>query len=573
MRRMTEFVRGLAIACSLLISVGGLTLCGAEIDGEWFHRKTTWNGYEQLHFKVAGRSAYVVTPKTAALGKPWVWRARFANYHAEMDIALLGKGFHIAYVDVAGMFGSPEAIAIGDKLYEYLTANLGLANEPALEGVSRGGLFDYNWATNNADKVACIYCDTPVCDFKSWPAGKGEGLGSADAWAQCLKAYSLNEDEALRYELNPIDKLAEIAKARIPILHIVSENDRVVPPQENTYQLKQRLERLGHTLEVISVPKGTAKSSGHHFDHPASDRVVNFITKHAGANASSSFDLLRRCRRIVFLGDSITYAGHYITYFETWLSAQELEHTPVVIDAGLPSETVSGLSEDGHAGGRFPRPDLAERLDRILAVTKPDLVFACYGINCGIYQPFDEARFLLYQDGVRRLRQKVEEAGATLILITPPTFDDQRAKKSFSYNAVLDRYSEWLMAKRAEGWLVVDLHGPMNAEIGRRRKDDPQFTFQPDAVHPNLAGHWFMAGQLAGWFGDKKPSKVDSPDKIFNAEVIELIGQRMSVRRNAYLTAAGHKRPGVKEGLPVSDAEKSAEAISMQLRDLLEKAR
>jgi hypothetical protein len=44
--------------------------------------------------------------------------------------------------------------------------------------------------------------------------------------------------------------------------------------------------------------------------------------------------------------------------------------TPTVIDAGPPSETVSGLSEEGHAGGQFPRPDLVERLTRVLAVTK-----------------------------------------------------------------------------------------------------------------------------------------------------------------------------------------------------------
>ena len=62
-------------------------------------------------------------------------------------------------------------------MYEYVTTRLGLAYRPALEGVSRGGLFVYNWAVKNADKVACIYCDTPVCDFKSWPGGKGIGLG------------------------------------------------------------------------------------------------------------------------------------------------------------------------------------------------------------------------------------------------------------------------------------------------------------------------------------------------------------------------------------------------------------
>ena len=35
-----------------------------------------------------------------------------------------------------------------------------------------------------------------------------------------------------------------------------------------------------------------------------------------------------------------------------------------ILDLGLSSETVSGLSEPGHAGGAFPRPCLKERLER-----------------------------------------------------------------------------------------------------------------------------------------------------------------------------------------------------------------
>ena len=67
--------------------------------------------------------------------------------------------------------------------------------------------------------------------------------------------------------------------------------------------------------------------------------------------------------------------------------------------SGLPSETVSGLSEPGHAGGAFPRPDLHERLERVLEQTRPDLIVACYGMNDGIYHPFTEARFEKYQAG------------------------------------------------------------------------------------------------------------------------------------------------------------------------------
>ena len=51
--------------------------------------------------------------------------------------------------------------------------SMGLIQKVVLEGVSRGGLYVYRWAKNHPDTVACIYNDTPVCDFKSWPGAKG----------------------------------------------------------------------------------------------------------------------------------------------------------------------------------------------------------------------------------------------------------------------------------------------------------------------------------------------------------------------------------------------------------------
>ena len=126
-----------------------------------------------------------------------------------------------------------------------------------------------------------------------------------------------------------------------------------------------------------------------------------------GAAEPTPKELLEQSKRVVFLGDSITAAGQYVADFEAWLVARQASNAPKInvpqiIDAGLPSETVSGLSEEGHAGGAFPRPDLLERLDRVLELTKPDLVIACYGINCGIYEPFDEGRFQRYQEEIGR---------------------------------------------------------------------------------------------------------------------------------------------------------------------------
>ena len=297
----------------------------------------------------------------------------------------------------------------------------------------------------------------------------------------------------------------------------------------------------------------------------------------AGAAApaeSRPQQLLRDSHRILFLGDSITAAGQYVAYFDAWLISQRASHTPTIIDGGLPSETVSGLSEDGHAGGAFPRPDLAERLERLFSLAKPDLVIACYGINCAIYEPFDEQRFEKYRDGIKHLKSRVEAAGAKLVVITPPFYDDQRAPKPFSYNQVLDRYSDWLLQRCQDGWLVVDLHGPMTREVKERRATAPTFTFQPDGVHPNDEGHWFITQQLIRWFGGTAAAQAESPDEMLATqqvpkEVLKLVEERMRILRDAYVSAAGHKRPGVAAGLPVAEADAKARNLSTKIETLI----
>ncbi len=202
---------------------------------------------------------------------------------------------------------------------------------------------------------------------------------------------------------------------------------------------------------------------------------------------------LVEAKRVVFLGDSITYAGQYIAYLETYLTTRFPQKHFEFINVGLPSETCSGLSEEGHAGGKFPRPDVHERLQRLLDKLKPDLIVACYGMNCGIYQPLDDQRFAKYQDGIRRLRTAAHAAGVPVIHLTPPTFDQTRGGGSHDYNKVLDHYSEWLVSQQGEGWTVIDTHSPMNAHLAERRKQNPKFVLAGDGVHAGSTGHWLMA--------------------------------------------------------------------------------
>jgi pimeloyl-ACP methyl ester carboxylesterase/lysophospholipase L1-like esterase len=539
-------------------------------------RRSEWNGYERLDFVVDGRAALLVLPKTAAPSRPWIWRTEFFGHEPQADLALLAHGFHVAYVDVQNMYGAPPALDHMDRFYEHLVKSYRLSAKTVLEGFSRGGLFSLNWGARHPERVACIYNDAPVCDFKSWPGGLGKSPGSPGDWERCLAMYKLTAAEARDYKLNPVDNLAGLARAKVPLLHVCGDADEVVPIEENSRLLEKRYRELGGPITVIA--KAGVKHHPHSLVNPFP--IVAFVLEHTGV-AISPAEFLEVSPRILFLGDSITFAAEYVAGVDAWLAARkplpgakvQLHH---VIDGGLPSETVSGLSEEGHAGGQFPRPVLGERLERILSLAKPDLVIACYGMNCAIYEPFDDQRFAAYQRGIQELKQAVEEHAARLILVTPPFYDDLRAPKAFSYNAVLDRYSAWLLDRRAAGWPVVDLHTPMTRAVAERRQSDPKFTFQPDGVHPNEAGQWFVARQLIAWFGDQGAASADSPVEMLTKlgappEVYPLVQKRVTLLRDSYVGVAGHKRPGIARGLPVADAEQQAADLTRQVNTLLKK--
>ncbi|MBM4049797.1 MAG: hypothetical protein FJ279_32270, partial [Planctomycetes bacterium] len=274
-----RLVMRLFILLTVLLQAG--LLCAQEPASS----EAQWKDFPKQSVKLDGHAGFVVVPQTAAPGKPWVWRTSFPGYHAEVDEALMRNGFHVAYVNVLSMLGSEGALDVMDQFYALVREEFGLAEKPALEAVSRGGLHAYRYAARRPERIACIYADVPVMDLKSWPL-----KAKADKQVQdAMHFYGFkNEEELKAFKGNPVDLLAPIAAAKIPLRHVISLNDETVPPEENTLEAKRRLNKLGWDIELVIVKEGDVKKKGHHFPLPEAAESARFIMKHTVAERKTS---------------------------------------------------------------------------------------------------------------------------------------------------------------------------------------------------------------------------------------------------------------------------------------------
>lgn len=286
--------------------------------------------------------------------------------------------------------------------------------------------------------------------------------------------------------------------------------------------------------------------------------------------------------RWLFLGDSITQAGHYVDYVETWMLMNE-EDPPEIIDLGLSSETISGLSEQDHPGRR---PYVHNRLNRVLDRVKPDVVIACYGMNCGIYHPFSEERFTAYQDGIRKLVKKVEAIGADMILITPPPYAGRVKPKappaegepygyrtpSPDYNEVLQRYADWILSLDGKDGIRS-----LTVRPGIERFMKACYPKEP--VHPNPYGHKLMGEAFLQGIGkdtgsDLLETGIDArpKDSEWNT-LLSLVQQQREIHDRALLNDIGHGNSGVRRRFttPLSEAQETVKAINAELEKQLSK--
>lgn len=248
--------------------------------------------------KVAGHDYYLALPEGAKAGKktPWLW-------YCPSDFNLPGKleqwmmktcldsGIAVAGINLKGDFGTPAGRKIMTAFYEEVIEKHGLTREVCMLARSYGATQMYNWAVEHPEAIACLSGIYPVCNLESYP-----GLKSAAG------KYRMKQDEFAKVlkEHNPIDRLAPLAKHKVPIYHNTGDVDKLVPAKDNTFVVQERYKALkGDMTVTIFEGQGHNYWTGFFEDK----KMAEFIVKHAKKAALP---------KVLFFGDSISggYSKH-----------------------------------------------------------------------------------------------------------------------------------------------------------------------------------------------------------------------------------------------------------------------
>jgi len=286
-------------------------------------------------------------------------------------------------------------------------------------------------------------------------------------------------------------------------------------------------------------------------------------------------------KRILFLGDSITQDGQYVSFIEYYFNYLFPDKKFDIISIGLSSETVSGLTEKTNP---YRRPCLFDRLDFALKEIKPSIVIACYGMNDGIYHPQSSERLKAFESGIMKLIDRVKQDKIKLILITPPMFDTLSAKfkpvgenepdYGFSapyhlYNNVLGDYASFEMKLNIPKVSVIDLHSVMTDYVLAKRSKIPNFSFSGDGIHPGTEGHLFMAQQFMKGLGvEIKNDTLNSELKRIKSDsLFTLVNQHRSKRSNGWLSYIGFTLEQTVKTNEIDPTEKEAAILQAKIEE------
>lgn len=208
--------------------------------------------FKPVEFTLGQSNCFVLEANTTREAKPWVWYAPTLPRHPDKSHTwyverLLAKRISLAGCDQGEVRGSPKSVEVFTKFY-YEMVRRGYSKKPVLLGQSRGGLMMLSWAVRNPKRVGGFAGIYPVLNLRSWPMKRNLGPTLAD--------FGMDQDafSNVMEQYNPINHLAGLAQAKVPIRIVHGDSDRVVPLEENSAIVADRYRKLGGDVKVEVVP-------------------------------------------------------------------------------------------------------------------------------------------------------------------------------------------------------------------------------------------------------------------------------------------------------------------------------
>jgi len=269
------------ILISTLCSLLALPVCFAADDSKAGPQSTV----EKI--TIEGKTLILKVPAEAAPGKPWLWVGEFGGHLRSLEDGLVAKGWHVAYVGISDQFGSPESMAVWEKVYEELHGKRGFSARPALLGISRGGLYVNAWTRLHPDRVSVLYLDNGVCDIRSWPAGlplTETGKGGKGDWNRYKTVFKFaSDEEAIEKSVRAADGFAPAIKNGVFLISVHGTADHTVPYVDNAKLVVDLWEKSGGRFKTFS------KEGGDHHPHGLPDPapLIELLFKEANPQPAS----------------------------------------------------------------------------------------------------------------------------------------------------------------------------------------------------------------------------------------------------------------------------------------------
>ena len=204
------------------------------------------------------------------------------------------------------------------------------------------------------------------------------------------------------------------------------------------------------------------------------------------AVVSADDPVLGKGDRLAIIGDSITEQKLYSKYIETYLLAC------------YPELEIQSF-QFGWGGERAP--GFANRMENDLVPWKPDVVTTCYGMNDGSYRAYTAQIGRAYEQGMRKIVDRMKATGATVVVGSPGVVDSYTwARNNPDFDQVYNDNLEQLgrianrLAKENK-FPYADVFGTMKKTMvsAKAALGQEYPVAGGDGVHPGRNGHLVMA--------------------------------------------------------------------------------